>query len=210
MEIAKLCWENDEETVEFASSFRPKTFARRQTVRCDLRINEDILLAAEIVNGLPHINQFFWVAGRIYRGPFAKTGASELLAVADVNFRGALPIVLAAWKKMIATSSGGSFVIVASSAGEKPKADEAVYVATKHAQVGLARSLGLENSNSRLSVCLVMPGGMNTGLWANYDVPEISEFSDPSCVAKKIYDVCKSTSEQYFELVIPRGLQSSC
>ena len=110
---------------------------------------------------------------------------------------------------MLAERAGGKFVVVASSAGTNAKAAEAIYVATKHAQVGLARSLGLENDRDDLTVCLVLPGGMKTGMWDGFNVPEFDEFSDPEVVARKIVDQTEETAERFLELEIPRGAVNS-
>ena len=60
--------------------------------------------------------------------------------MAEVNFSGALPLVQWAWRKMSTQNRKSVLTIIGSTSSVKARSDEAVYVATKHAQAGLARS----------------------------------------------------------------------
>lgn len=96
-------------------------------------------------------------------------------------------------------------IIVASTAARKPKGGESIYCATKAAQASFAQSIALEVTNSELSVGLVIPGGMKTSLWDGIDEPNLASFSDPSNVARVIYDEVEYANQPYFEVEIPRG-----
>lgn len=150
-------------------------------------------------------DEFYWVSGQMLKGDFGSQSSDEILKNIDVNFRNAALIAQAVWKKMIHADSPKKFALVSSSSGLKAKAEEVVYAATKHAQVGFARSLGLENTNPNLKVSLFMPGGMKTPFWDGNKPDVYNEFLDPEEVAQKILDSIQNQSETYLEVSIPRG-----
>ena len=45
-----------------------------------------------------------------------------------------------------------------------------------------------EITNPNVSVGLVVPGGMKTGLWEGIDEPNLSAFNDPAKVANAVYE----------------------
>ena len=98
-----------------------------------------------------------------------------------------------------------NFVVISSSSGVKPRSDEAIYVATKHAQVGFARSLGMENQNPNIKVSLFMPGGMQTPFWDKNPTPDYDSFLDPQKVAGKIMSTINEQGDLFKETEIPRG-----
>jgi short-subunit dehydrogenase len=151
------------------------------------------------------IDHFFWVAGRVLKGPFHEQSAEEIANTIDINYRNSMLIAHAAWKRMYNTTTPKSFVVVASSSGRKPRSDEQVYAGTKHALVGTAASLGLENQNENLHVLLVLPGGMQTSFWDRNPTADYGQFLDPQKVAQKIMETMLQQRTAYAELEIPRG-----
>lgn len=103
------------------------------------------------------------------------------------------------------SAAQSNIITIASSSGKKARFDEAVYVATKFAQVGFTQSLGLENKNKNLKVSLILPGGMKTQLWDRNPTNDFGSFLDPSKVAEKIMSFVANQQENYAELEIPRG-----
>ena len=85
----------------------------------------------------------------------------ELAEMVDVNVGGTLWPIRAAIPRLRARG-GGDIVIVASVAGLRGGDDEAVYAATKHAQVGLAGALDRELHPEGIRVTAVCPGGVAT------------------------------------------------
>ena len=79
-------------------------------------------------------------------------------------FPGALPLVQWTWRKMSTQNRKSVLTIIGSTSSVKARSDEAVYVATKHAQAGLARSLGMQADEQKLPVrvALFLPGAMKT------------------------------------------------
>lgn len=151
------------------------------------------------------LESFIWSAGYIWRGDFG--GQSEVRSMAEVNFAGALPVVQWAWNRMLSQEVTGKMVVISSTSGEKPRSDEAVYAATKHAQVGFARCLGLEveerNENTQVLLCL--PGAMKTPFWNGQKPEDYATFNDPKKVADRILVAMNEQQTPYAELPMPHG-----
>lgn len=151
------------------------------------------------------LQSFIWTAGYIYRGDFADQ--PEVRSLAEVNFAGALPLVQWAWKQMLPQENTGKLVVVSSTSGVKPRADEAVYAATKHAQVGFARCLGMEaeEQGKNAQVLLCLPGAMKTPFWSGHEPSDYATFNDPKKVAEKILAAMNEQQTPYDELAMPHG-----
>lgn len=151
------------------------------------------------------IDAFYWSAGYGFRGNFGDQPSPESMAV--VNFAGALPVVQWAWNKMLKQDTVSSMVIISSTSGLKPRSDEAVYVATKYAQTGLGRSLGMEAKRlgEKTRVTLFFPGGMRTSFWDGREPAGYDKYNDPKKVATKMIEVVAEQTDVYEELSIPRG-----
>lgn len=161
---------------------------------------EERRLAGEV------LESFVWSAGYIWRGDFAEQ--TEIRSMAEVNFAGALPLVQWAWQRMLSQEVTGKLVVISSTSGVKPRPDEAVYAATKHAQVGFARCLGMEaeEGGKNAQVLLCLPGAMKTPFWNGQD----RMITQPSTTRKKWLKkiVAAAMQEQtapYAELAMPHG-----
>ena len=106
---------------------------------------------------------------------------------------------------MQSSGKGKSFTVIASSSGLRARNDEAIYVATKHAQVGFTRSLGLENRDPKLKISLFLPGGMQTPFWDKQQPRDYGQFLDPAKVAQKVVTTVLEQKDPFLETEIPRG-----
>lgn len=151
------------------------------------------------------IQYFVWAAGYGWRGNFGDMTEARSMAV--VNFAGAMPFVQAAWRCMTTQKQPSTLVIVSSTSGIKARPDEAVYVATKYAQTGLARSLGREvmRWHKTTRVALFLLGGMKTRFWEGREPKHYKHYNDPVKVAAKVLDELDAQAEPYVEVPIPRG-----
>lgn len=176
-------------------------------IPCDLLARRSVndLISKIENNQLPPISKFFWVAGRLLKGDFAKQSSREIDEVMSVNFVNPTLIARAVWAQMQKATEECQFVVISSSSGVKARKDEAVYVATKHAQVGFTRSLGMENSNPNVKVSLFMPGGMKTSFWDKNPTPDYDSFLDPKKVAQNVVVLSMFQDDLYEEYEIPRG-----
>lgn len=203
-EIAKQLHSKGEETFVVGRSYEPA--AHGDGLKINLASEEDAHLLAERIKDLGDtaIN-FYWVSGYGYNGDFAEQEAPEKMAA--VNFSNVLPAAQVAFQKMLVEKKAGHFVVVSSTTGYKARKDEAVYAGTKHAQVGFARSLGLESERlgGDVKVSLFMPGGMRTPFWEGNQPPTFNEFLDPVKVAAHLIDRVEIQTEPFYEEVIERG-----
>ena len=159
----------------------------------------------QILNG-DNIEQFVWAAGYGWRGNFEDQ--ADARSMAEVNFASALPLVQWAWRKMACQNQKSVLTIIGSTSSIKARADEAVYVATKHAQAGLARSLGMQADEQKLpvKVALFLPGAMKTAFWNGRELPtDYLFFNNPAKVAKHIINAVNHQQQPFLEWALPKG-----
>jgi NADP-dependent 3-hydroxy acid dehydrogenase YdfG len=116
----------------------------------------------------------------------------ELTTMLDTNIAGSVWAVRAAVPEML-KAGHGDIVIVASVAGFRGGADEAVYAATKFAQVGLAGSLDRELRDKGIRITTIGPAGTSTefamGAGRTEDMPELRTYLKPEDIAFAIRTV---------------------
>lgn len=96
-------------------------------------------------------------------GPTHEFSAEDWKRLFDVNVHGAFHFVRAALPDMLAAGSG-AICLIASTAGVKGYARTAGYSATKHALVGLARSLAKEYGKKGIVTVPICPGFVDTDM----------------------------------------------
>jgi 3-oxoacyl-[acyl-carrier protein] reductase len=115
-----------------------------------------------------------------------------LATMLDTNVAGTVWPIRAALPHMLETGRG-DIVIVASVAGFRGGADEAVYAATKFAQVGLAGALDRELRSKGIRVTTIGPAGTATefaiGAGRTEDMPELKTYLRPEDIAFAIRTV---------------------
>ena len=115
-----------------------------------------------------------------------------LASMLDTNIAGTVWPIRAALPHML-EAGRGDIVIVASVAGFRGGADEAVYTATKFAQVGLAGSLDRELREKGIRVTTIGPAGTATefaiGVGRTEDMPELQTYLRPEDIAFAIRTV---------------------
>ncbi|MBV9565318.1 MAG: SDR family oxidoreductase [Bradyrhizobium sp.] len=104
-------------------------------------------------------------AGLVDSAPFAKSDAALFRRLMDLNFMGVVHAIQAALPS-IKGRPYGRIVAIASTAGLKGYPYVTAYTASKHAVVGLVRSLALELASTRITVNAVCPGFTDTDLIA--------------------------------------------
>lgn len=111
-------------------------------------------------------------AGVIIAGAVADLGLEHWNLAVDVNLRGVIHGVHAAYPIMREQRSG-HIVNIASIAGLAPFPFVAPYAATKHAVVGLSKTLRPEAAAHGVKVTVVCPGMTNTGFVPNPGLPPV-------------------------------------
>lgn len=102
-------------------------------------------------------------AGQAHSAPFMKTGVAMLESMLSVNLSSVLLCTQAVLPGMLETG-WGRVVNVASTAGLTGYGYASAYCASKHAVVGLTRSLALEVARKGVTVNAVCPGYTETDL----------------------------------------------
>jgi NADP-dependent 3-hydroxy acid dehydrogenase YdfG len=121
------------------------------------------------------------------------TSLADYDQMMDSNMRSSFVFAQAAVPHMIAQRSG-SIVFVSSIAGLQGPANEAVYSATKFAQVGFAQALSEELKAHGIQVCALCPGGTKTEFALGFGRTEqgvaASTMMEPEEVADTIVFAC--------------------
>lgn len=116
----------------------------------------------------------------------------QLSVMMDTNVAGTVWPIRAAVPGFV-EAGGGDIVIVASVAGLRGAGDEAVYAATKFAQVGLAGGLDRELRVSGIRVSTICPGGTATefamGAGRTPDMPGLADMMEAENVAAAVVTV---------------------
>jgi 3-oxoacyl-[acyl-carrier protein] reductase len=118
----------------------------------------------------------------------------QLAEMMDTNVAGTVWPIRAAVPRFVEASEG-DIVIVASVAGLRGAGDEAVYAATKFAQIGLAGGLDRELRSTGIRVCTICPGGTATefamGAGRTPDMPGLADMMRPEDVAAAVVTVLR-------------------
>ncbi|MGA7228270.1 MAG: SDR family oxidoreductase [Acidimicrobiia bacterium] len=122
-------------------------------------------------------------------GPFLDLPFEDLEEMIDVNVKGALYAIRAALPHLIA-SGEADLVTLASEAGRRGLPLEAVYCASKFAQIGLTRALDHELREKGVRCSNVAPGGVATDFAMGHgrtpDMPELEGMMSPEDVAETV------------------------
>jgi NADP-dependent 3-hydroxy acid dehydrogenase YdfG len=122
-----------------------------------------------------------------------ETSADEYDEMMDANMRSTFLFTRHAVPRMIAQGAG-TVLMISSVAGRYGFAGEAVYCATKFAQVGFAQALDQELRTRGIKVCVICPGGVKTefaiGHGRTAEGVAQSGMLDPADVAEAVLLAC--------------------
>ena len=157
---------------------------------CDVRRPDDLeALAAEAVERFGGLDILVANAGVGAYGPFLDLPADQLEEMIDVNVKGTLYAVRAALPHLL-ESDAADIVTLASEAGRRGLPFEAVYCASKFAQVGFTRALDHELRERGVRCSNVCPGGVATdfamGRGRTPDMPALAGMMTPEDVAEVV------------------------
>lgn len=182
---------------------------RGVAVPADVSDAGQVALAAEAVEeALGPVDVVVANAGIGAYGPFAATDAAELERLTRVNWLGTAHVVRAVLPGMIERRRG-HVAVVASIAGRMGAPLEALYSATKFAQVGLAEALALEVAPFGVGVSVVNPGPVATEFFAARGHPYDRRFPrpvPPERVAAAVVDAVEHGRSERF---VPRWLRQA-
>lgn len=136
--------------------------SRGLAVQADLSQAEDVeRLRAATFDAFEQVDILVNNAGVAKYGPFIESTIDEYDWMMNTNMRSTYLCTRAFLPSMVERESG-TVVIVSSQAGLHGFPDEAIYCATKHAQVGFAEGLDREYRTKNIKISLICPGGVNT------------------------------------------------
>jgi NADP-dependent 3-hydroxy acid dehydrogenase YdfG len=160
------------------------------TAPCDVRRPEDLeSLTAATVKRFGGIDILVANAGVGAYGPFLELPPDQLEEMIDVNVKGTLNAVRATLPFLL-KSDGADIVTLASEAGRRGLPFEAVYCASKFAQVGFTRALDHELREQGVRCTNVCPGGVATdfamGRGRTPEMPELKGMMSSEDVAEVV------------------------
>lgn len=118
-------------------------------------------LVAEAAERHGDVDVLVYAAGVHTAGPFEATSEDDWRRLFDLNLFGAVRFsraVLPAQRRL----GRGRIIVIASTAGLRGTAYQTIYNASKHALVGLARSLAIECAAAGVTVNAICPGFVDT------------------------------------------------
>ncbi|HEX6140622.1 MAG TPA: SDR family oxidoreductase [Candidatus Limnocylindria bacterium] len=122
-------------------------------------------------------------------GPFEELALEHLEEMIDVNVKGAIYAVRAALPHLV-RSDAADLVMIASEAGRRGLPYEAVYCASKFAQVGLTAALDHELRERGVRCTNICPGGVATdfamGRGRTPEMPALAGMMKPQDVAEAV------------------------
>jgi NADP-dependent 3-hydroxy acid dehydrogenase YdfG len=159
-------------------------------VPADVRDPDSIGAAVEtVVDRHGGLDIVFVNAGVGAYGPILDLAPEHLDEMIEVNVKGAIHTVRAALPHLV-RSPAADLVTLASEAGRRGLPNEAVYCASKFAQVGLTRALDHELREKGIRCTNVCPGGVATdfamGRGRTPDMPELAGMMRPEEVAEAV------------------------
>jgi NADP-dependent 3-hydroxy acid dehydrogenase YdfG len=157
---------------------------------CDVRKPEQLeAMVAATVERFGGLDIVVANAGVGAYGDFIDLDAQHLEEMVDVNFKGLLYTVRAALPHLL-ESDAADLVVVASIAGQRGPEGEAVYAASKFAQVGFMRSFDHEMYKRGVRCSTLCPGGVATefamGRGRTPEDPDLADMMRPEEVADAI------------------------
>jgi NAD(P)-dependent dehydrogenase (short-subunit alcohol dehydrogenase family) len=157
---------------------------------CDVRRPDDLeALAEEAVKSFGGLDILVANAGVGAYGPFLDLPPDQLEEMIDVNVKGTLYAVRAALPHLL-QSEAADIVTLASEAGRRGLPLEAVYCASKFAQVGFTRALDHELREQGVRCSNVCPGGVATdfamGRGRTPEMPALAGMMTPENVAEVV------------------------
>jgi NADP-dependent 3-hydroxy acid dehydrogenase YdfG len=159
-------------------------------VAADVRDADAIASAVDtVVDRHGGLDILFVNAGVGAYGPILDLPAEHLDEMIEVNVKGAIHTVRAALPHLL-KSDAADIVTLASEAGRRGLPNEAVYCASKFAQVGLTRALDHELRERGIRCTNVCPGGVATdfamGRGRTPDMPALAGMMRPEEVAEAV------------------------
>ncbi|OAH59122.1 short-chain dehydrogenase [Dietzia cinnamea] len=151
-------------TTRSARAGAPAVAGSAEPARLDVTDAEAVsALVEQVISSRGGLDMMFANAGITWGGDTELLSLDQWNAIIDVNVRGVVHCVHAAYPHMIARGSG-ALVLTASMGGLCPAGLITSYAMTKHAVVGLGLSLRAEAADRGVGVTVVCPAAVDTAI----------------------------------------------
>ncbi len=178
---------------------------------CDVRnLDEVEAMVASVVERFGKLDILVANAGVGAYGDFLDLDRRWLDEIVDINVKGLLYCVRAALPHLL-ESDRGELLTVASIAGQHGPKGEAVYSASKFAQVGFMRSIDHELWDRGVRCSTICPGGVATdfamGRGRTLDMPHLAAMMSPEEVAEAVlFALARPRTQRVLEAaILPMG-----
>ena len=149
---------------------------RAEAMVADLSIRDECLrVVPAAISALGRLDALCNVAGVLFLGGTTDMPADSVEKVLAVNLKAPFYLIQAAIPHLLATE--GAVVNVSSTASFVGQAYSAVYCASKAGLTHMTKSLAMEYMHKPIRFNAVAPGGMDTGLVAEMNIPETIDLS---------------------------------
>jgi 3-oxoacyl-[acyl-carrier protein] reductase len=181
---------------------------------CDVRDPVDLAsMVAATIERFGRLDILVVNAGVGAYGPFLELAPEHLEEMIDVNVKGAIYAVRAALPHLL-ESDAADLVMIASEAGRRGLPYEAVYCASKFAQVGLTAALDHELREQGVRCTSICPGGVATdfamGRGRTPDMPQLAGMMKPQDVAEAVrFVVTRPRTHRILEIAFRPVTESS-
>jgi NAD(P)-dependent dehydrogenase (short-subunit alcohol dehydrogenase family) len=168
-------------------------------------------LVASVVARAGSLDLMINNAGIVFVGPVESQTLTQWNQIIDVNVKGVVHGIAAAYPEMVKAGSG-HIVNIASAAGLMPAGLVTSYAATKHAIVGLSLSLRMEAACHGVGVTVICPSAVETplldkGAFASVDPRSFFLDAERTKVAYDVdrlaADVVKAVQRNKARVVVP-------
>jgi len=156
---------------DLAETVREVEALGRRIVAAKADVRDYGMLKAALDDGVAQLgrvdivvaNAAIWIFGALAH-EVAETDWRDLI---DVNLTGVWHTAKAAIAHLVGQGTGGSIILTSSTAGLKGTAYSAQYTTSKHAVIGLMRTLAVELAPNLIRVNTVNPTGVDTAMIQN-------------------------------------------
>ena len=172
-----------------------------QTAKLDVRDEQAV---TELIHSLERLDVVVNNAGIASQRPLLETQTAELREILETNVVAAFVVMRESARRMVG-QGGGHIINIASDASYMGFGNMAPYVGSKHAVLGIGRSVSLELRKQRVRVCTYCPGPINTAI-----LGEISGNSDAlkaEDIARTIVYIAESPPEVEVQEMLVRPMK---